>query len=115
MVESLVSQVGAGAGNPETDSGSEAEMPNRGKITATMREFKYRRGISSENLRNEIQKGLQGKFAGVSISVEKDQAGPPLGYPINIEIYGNDYAQLIQTAENMRNFIIDMNLSLIHI
>ena len=110
MVESLVSQVGAGAGNPETDSGSEAEMPNRGKITATMREFKYRRGISSENLRNEIQKGLQGKFAGVSISVEKDQAGPPLGYPINIEIYGNDYAQLIQTAENMRNFIIDMNI-----
>ena len=30
MVESLVSQVGAER-NPETDSGSEAEMPNRGK------------------------------------------------------------------------------------
>ena len=30
LVESLVSQVGAGAGNPETDSGSQAEMPHRG-------------------------------------------------------------------------------------
>ncbi|GIR50908.1 MAG: hypothetical protein CM15mP59_6500 [Flavobacteriaceae bacterium] len=46
MVESLVSQVGAGAGNPQTEGGSEAEMPHRGKITATMREFKFRRGLS---------------------------------------------------------------------
>ena len=41
MVESLVSQVGEGAGNPQTDGGSQAEMPHRGKITATMREYKF--------------------------------------------------------------------------
>jgi len=110
MVESLVSQVGAGAGNPQTEGGSEAEMPHRGKITATMREFKFRRGLSSENLRREVQKALAGTFPGVSISVEKDQAGPPLGYPINIEIAGDSYSQLIEVAENMRNFIVDMNI-----
>src|SRR5690606_22690690 len=38
MVESAVSQVGEGAGNPQTDGGSSAEMPHKGKITATMRE-----------------------------------------------------------------------------
>ena len=110
MVESLVSQVGAGAGNPQTEGGSEAEMPHRGKITATMREFKFRRGLSSEDLRREVQQALAGIFAGVSISVEKDQAGPPLGYPINIEIIGDDYGQLIEIGERMRNFIIDMNI-----
>jgi multidrug efflux pump subunit AcrB len=110
MVESLVSQVGAGAGNPQTEGGSEAEMPHRGKITATMREFKFRRGLSSEDLRREVQQALAGIFAGVSISVEKDQAGPPLGYPINIEIVGDDYGQLIEVGERMRNFIIDMNI-----
>ena len=110
MVESLVSQVGAGAGNPQTEGGSEAEMPHRGKITATMREFKFRRGLSSEDLRREVQQALSGIFAGVSISVEKDQAGPPLGYPINIEIVGDDYGQLIEVGERMRNFIIDMNI-----
>ena len=31
MVESAVSQVGEGAGNPQTDGGSAAEMPHRGK------------------------------------------------------------------------------------
>src|SRR5690606_25347099 len=35
MVESAVSQVGEGAGNPQTDGGSSAEMPHKGKITAT--------------------------------------------------------------------------------
>ncbi|MEC7617298.1 MAG: efflux RND transporter permease subunit, partial [Bacteroidota bacterium] len=110
MVESLVSQVGAGAGNPQTEGGSEAEMPHRGKITATMREFKFRRGLSSENLRREIQQALAGTFAGVSISVEKDQAGPPLGYPINIEVTGDNYGDLIEVSERMRNFIINMNI-----
>ena len=110
MVESLVSQVGAGAGNPQTEGGSEAEMPHRGKITATIREFKFRRGLSSENLRREIQQALAGTFAGVSISVEKDQAGPPLGYPINIEVTGDNYGDLIEVSERMRNFIINMNI-----
>jgi multidrug efflux pump subunit AcrB len=85
-------------------------MPHRGKITATMREFKFRRGLSSEDLRREVQQALAGIFAGVSISVEKDQAGPPLGYPINIEIVGDDYGRLIEVGERMRNFIIDMNI-----
>ncbi|MDP4802403.1 MAG: efflux RND transporter permease subunit, partial [Flavobacteriaceae bacterium] len=51
LVEASVSQVGEGAGNPQTDGGSSAEMPHRGKITASMREFKYRRGMDTEVLR----------------------------------------------------------------
>ncbi|MDG1760754.1 MAG: efflux RND transporter permease subunit [Flavobacteriaceae bacterium] len=111
MVESVVSQVGAGAGNPETDSGSEADMPHKAKITATMREFKFRRGQSSEELRQKIQAQLNGKFAGVSISVEKDANGPPSGYPVNIEINGLYYDELIVTAENIRAFINNQNIA----
>ena len=110
MVESLVSQVGEGAGNPQTDGGSQAEMPHRGKITATMREYKFRRGLSSEVLRSEVQQALQGKFSGVSISVEKDANGPPVGYPINIEISGGDYIELIKVANEVRSFIIKENI-----
>lgn len=110
MVESLVSQVGAGAGNPQTDGGSKAEMPHRGKITATMREYKYRRGLSSETLRSEVQQALSGRFSGISISVEKDANGPPVGYPVNIEISGKDYDELIQVANGIRSFIIKENI-----
>ena len=105
MVESAVAQVGEGAGNPQTDGGSAAEMPHKSKITASMREFKYRKGTDSERLRQQIQEALVGIYPGVAISVEKDANGPPAGYPINIEIEGDDYAELIHTAEKMKDFI----------
>ena len=60
MVESSVSQVGEGAGNPQTDGGSAAEMPHKGKITASMRQYKYRRGLDSEELRQKVQESLTG-------------------------------------------------------
>jgi multidrug efflux pump subunit AcrB len=105
LVESTVSQVGAGAGNPQTDGGSSAELPHKGKITASMREYKYRKGEDSEELRQKVQKALVGIYPGVLISVEKDQNGPPVGSPINIEIQGDDYRELIATSERMRDFI----------
>lgn len=111
MVESAVSQVGEGAGNPQTDGGSTSEMPHKGKITASMREFKYRRGEDSELLRQKLQQALVGVYPGVLISVEKDAAGPPAGSPINIELEGDDYDELINTAERMREFINSKNIA----
>lgn len=111
LVESAVSQVGEGAGNPQTDGGSSAEMPHKAKITASMREYKYRRGEDSELLRQKVQKALVGIYPGVLISVEKDANGPPAGSPINIEIEGSDYNELIATAEKMREFINTKNIA----
>lgn len=110
LVESAVSQVGEGAGNPTVDAGSGGEMPHKGKITASMREYKYRRDEDSELLRQKVQQALVGIYPGVLISVEKDQNGPPAGAPINIEIEGNDYNELIVTAERMRDFINSKNI-----
>ncbi|WP_375326077.1 efflux RND transporter permease subunit [Flagellimonas sp. GZD32] len=111
LVESSVSQVGKGAENPFTEGGSAAEMPHRGKITLSMREYKYRNGLDTEELRLKIQDTLTGVFPGVTISVEKDAVGPPAGYPINIEIEGQNYDTLISTAERMRNFINSKNIA----
>jgi multidrug efflux pump len=110
MVESAVSQVGEGAGNPQTDGGSAAEMPHKGKITASMRQFKYRRGEDSEELRQKVQAAVTGIYPGVLISVEKDINGPPAGAPINIELEGDDYDELIATAESMRRFVNSRNV-----
>ncbi|MGB5819071.1 MAG: efflux RND transporter permease subunit [Saonia sp.] len=111
LVESSVSQVGKGAENPFTEGGSAAEMPHRGKITISMREYKFRNGKDTEILRKKIQDGLKGIYPGIAISVEKDAVGPPAGYPINIEIEGSNYDTLINTAERMRNFINGKNIS----
>jgi multidrug efflux pump subunit AcrB len=111
LVESAVSQVGEGAGNPFTDGGSSAEMPHRGKVTISMREYKYREGRNTEQLRKEIQEGLKGIYPGVALSVEKEAVGPPAGYPINLELAGKDYDELINTAEDIRNFVNTKNIA----
>lgn len=109
LIESAVSQVGEGAGNPQTDGGSTAEMPHKGKITISLRESKFRQGKNSKEFQEEVRAALGG-YAGVEVSVEKDAAGPPAGYPINIEIKGKNYDELILTAENLRNTINAMNI-----
>jgi len=113
LVESAVSQVGEGAGNPQTDGGSSSEMPHRGKVTVSMREFRYRNGLNTEELRGKIQEKLTGIYPGVSISVEKLAEGPPAGYPVNIEIQGKDYDELISTAEDIRNYLNSKNIAYI--
>lgn len=110
MIDSNVTMVGAGAQNPETDKGGDQDMPHKAKITLTMSEFKLRQGLSSENLRKEIQAKLQNKYAGLSISVEKEGAGPPVGYPVNIEIKGEDYDELIAIAEQLKSYLGKENI-----
>ena len=109
MVESAVAQVGEGAGNPQTDGGSQNEMPHRGKITLSMREFKFRRDVKSSQLMNEIREVVKG-YPGVSIIVEKDQNGPPSGYPINIEISGENYNDMLVEADKIKDFINSKNI-----
>jgi len=105
LVDTGVSQVGKGAENPFTEGGSSAEMPHRGKITLSMQQFKLREGLDSEVLRLRIQNALADVYPGVTISVEKDAAGPPAGYPVNIELEGKNYDTLISVAERMRAYI----------
>ena len=76
-----------------------------------MREFKLREGVSSEELRKDIQQQLDGKFPGVSISVEKDANGPPAGYPITIEITGKEYIELVETAKSMKDYLNQINIA----
>jgi multidrug efflux pump subunit AcrB len=105
LVDTGVSQVGKGAENPFTEAGSAADMPHRGKITLSMQEFKFREGLDTEKLRLRIQNALADVYPGVTISVEKDAVGPPAGYPVNIELIGQNYDTLINVAERMRTFI----------
>jgi len=110
LVETAIAQVGKGAENPFTEGGSAAEMPHRGKLVIQMREFKERHGLDSEALRKRIQEALAGVYPGVIISVEKDPTGPPTGYPVNIEVQGDDYDELMALGTQMKNFINEKSI-----
>ncbi len=110
MVESAISQVGLGAGNPQTDGGQQNDIPHKGKVTLSMREFNERRGVKSSTVLAEVRDAIHG-FPGASIIVEKDAAGPPSGYPINIELKGENYDDLLTQAEQVRSFIQELNVA----
>jgi len=110
MVESAISQVGQGAGNPQTDGGQSNDMPQKGKITLSMRDYQLRRGVKSSDVLEEVRESVKG-FPGASIIVEKDAAGPPVGYPINIELSGENYEEMLRQAENLRSYIEGLGIS----
>lgn len=104
LAESIVSQVGVGAGNPNVDAGSASETPFKGKVTINFSEFKFRRGINTADVLEEIRGRVKG-IAGAKVTVEKDYNGPPAGYPISIQLTGSDYDQMIAQADKMIDYI----------
>jgi len=109
LAESIVSQVGVGAGNPNVDAGSASETPYKGKVTVNFSEFKFRRGINTADILEEIRAKVKG-IAGAKVTVEKDANGPPAGYPISIQLTGADYDAMLKEANKMIAFIESKNI-----
>jgi multidrug efflux pump subunit AcrB len=109
LAESIVSQVGVGAGNPNVDAGSASETPYKGKVTVNFSEFKFRQGINTADILEEIRGKVKG-IAGASVTVEKDANGPPAGYPISIQLTGTDYEEMLKEADKMIAFINAKNI-----
>lgn len=109
LAESIVSQVGVGAGNPNVDAGSASETPYKGKVTVNFSEFKFRKGINTTDILEEIRAKVKG-IAGATVTVEKDANGPPAGYPISIQLTGIDYDEMIVEADKMITYINSKNI-----
>jgi len=109
LAESIVSQVGKGAGNPNVDAGSASETPFKGKVTVNFSEFKFRRGVNTTDVLEEIRSKVKA-IAGAKVTVEKDANGPPAGYPISIQLTGTDYDAMLKEADKMIAFIDSKNI-----
>jgi multidrug efflux pump len=110
LAESIVSQVGMGAGNPNVDVGNQSESPYKGKVTVNFVEFNKRRGIDTNEILKEIRAKVN-NIAGAKVTVEKDAAGPPSGYPISLQLSGTNYDQMLVEADKVISFINSKNIS----
>jgi len=114
MVESVIAQVGEGTSSPNAGP-SMAQTPNKAKITVAFREFAVRYNdegvwVTSDSVKSRIQDQIS-NFPGAQITVEKDENGPPTGAPINIEVSGEDYFEIMKTAEDIRMYINESGIS----
>ncbi len=105
IVESVIANVGQGTADPNDPSSmGSGDNPNKARITVNFVEFMLRDGISTSHVMNEIRAGLRG-YPGVSITVDKNNDGPPVGKPIAIEVSGEDYDRLIEIVEDLKRVI----------
>jgi multidrug efflux pump len=101
-VESIITNVTIGVTDPR--DGDQNSYPNRGKIAINFVEFEKRHGVSTQDMLQKLQ-NIKWEIPGAEINVNKEQAGPPVSKPINIEVTGDDFTELVNNASRLNKFI----------
>lgn len=104
IVSSVLTNVGAGTSDPNEMGGGSGNTPHKARITINFVEFKYRDGIATGDVMKELSASIK-VLPGVEISVDKNRDGPPMGRPINMEITGENFEDLLFLAEDIQQKI----------
>ncbi len=105
VVESVIGTVGEGTADPMDQSAfGQRDTPNKARIMVNFVEFKHRNGVDTKVILDTIRSSMQG-YPGVSVVVDKDVNGPPVGKPVSIEISGEEFDVLLDIADRMKKEI----------
>ena len=108
IVEAVLSQIGENTSDPNSPPEPGAS-PHKARLTISFVESRYRNGISTFNVMEEIRAGIA-DIPGVKIIVDKNADGPPTGKPINIELKGESVDRLANLSSDMIDFIEAKNI-----
>lgn len=103
IIKSVLTNVGSGAVGENEGFSGRGGGPNRGLITVTFLDYKDRAGIHTDELLKRLSDSLLGVYPGVVMTIEKQNEGPPVGKPINIEIAGRDFNKLLDITDEAIN------------
>lgn len=109
IVESVITNVTVGVTDPQDED--QGSYPNKGKIAISFKKFSERNGQSTSAYLKKMQESLGGKIQGAEVTVNKEQAGPPVSKPINIEIGGDDIEQLIAVSKDLKNTLDNLRIA----
>lgn len=102
IVESIISNVTIGVTDPQDQD--QSPYPNRGKVAINFVEFAKRNGESTGKYLREFQ-NMKWNIPGAEITANKEQAGPPVAKPINIEVSGDKFDDLVSNAIGTKRFL----------
>ncbi len=87
-----------GVGNDQFEVGN---VPNEALTTISFVEYEFRDGIATSGIMKELSDQLLGRYPGVKLSIEKDEAGPPAGDPVSVEIIGEEFETLVMLTDSV--------------
>ncbi len=107
MVESIISNVAIGAGNPtQFEAGAQSHL---GKVTVAFVPFAERNGESTQKYLDSIRSAIKG-IPGAQVTTEQEQNGPPVGKPVNIEITGDEFDELILISGDIKRYLDSLQI-----
>lgn len=105
IIKSVTANVGEGTADPNDPSAfGQKDTPNKARITVNFAEYKDRNGVDTKVILDDLRSSMKG-YPGVAVTVDQNADGPPAGKPVSIEISGQDFSQLIEVTDRMKNFI----------
>ncbi len=110
IVKSVQTIVGKGAVGEDEGFSGKSGGPNRGLITVSFVDFELRGGVNTYDYLTIFSESLVNKIPGTEITVVKQSEGPPAGRPINIEISGKDFDNLIYLTDSIQLLIENQNI-----
>ncbi len=105
IVESILSNVAVNANNPMDKNRS--VQTNLGRIQVSFVEFAKRPGTPTLPYLDSIR-ALVKNIPGAQVTVERESGGPPTEPPVNIEIFGDNFADNAKVATDLYNYL-DVN------
>lgn len=103
IVEAVLAQVGEKTADPNEGPQS-GSSPNKARITVSFLEFEKRvflTDTSTSKIMQDIKNACL-NFPEAKLTFAKDNMGPPVGKPINVEVKGEDYLTLIEEVEKIK-------------
>jgi multidrug efflux pump len=107
IVESVISNVAVGATDPF--GGEQGTQPHLGRIQISFVEFEKRHGERTSVYLEKLRKSIK-EIPGAEVSIAGEQSGPPSGAPVNIEVVGEDFDDIVFTAVNLKNYLDSVNV-----
>ena len=99
MVNSVIGTVGNGTSDPN-EGPQLGPTPHKARIVVNFVKFQDRRGLETADVLSAIREELRG-FPDAEVVVTKNSDGPPQGAPINLELVGDDYDELLTASEEV--------------
>jgi len=106
VTESVLTTVGKG----DPMDFSAGAKPDEAIITISFIDYEFRGDVSTSDIMKNLSEKIIAHYPGVEIEVSKDEGGPPTGKPINLEIIGQEFDQLVQLSDTIKTYIEKQNI-----
>ena len=99
IIESELINIGSGVRKDREVS--VGKNSNKGQITINFVDYQYRHGINTSEILAKLSEHFKNRYPGITITIEKNKMGPPMGKPVQLELSGDDFDKLIAYSDTI--------------